>query len=437
MIAKYTRFSRTFPSIKAAVVQVLGSPIGAYLLLHLDAAHLQLSIAAVLTLVFISMVVSPAQGKQIYHSIRNSLSRQNQTQHAQHEGYSALPPTPRLGPMQDTPKSFNTELSQAKTVESLGKVTDDVQNYEILKPTPLPAAVLPTSSRNSSSISSSSLGSLAPQAPPPINIHPVAPPVSSQLPLESARSTWSIQNSNPAFSRRGSLTAASFDPETLRTHLDAESGASILARRHSPRKAPPVVRISHNSMDLLKQDVQSYHSSSPAMSWMRRLQPDCSTVVINYPLDYDWDDMESGRSLAATPAPTPTPTCPSSPQPDLVSGNHLVNLSADGPEMCCCYFLLASILPTPCKSQVQLCNNMYIAHTCTAAATGGRSREGCLAIEYQAGISDMPFCDVFRVACSGCALPSGWYACTVCSSCWVAFAAQHMPRFLLLISKKG
>ncbi|KAL0046717.1 hypothetical protein WJX82_008191 [Trebouxia sp. C0006] len=133
-----------------------------------------------------------------------------------------------------------------------------------------------------------------------------------ELPLNSAHSNWSLQNSNYGGSRRGSMTAASFNPASLQSRL--ESGVSILAR-HNARLAPPVVRVSQASVDLVKQDVQSYHSSSPAMSWMRRLQPDPSTVVINYPVEYSWEDVESGQSPLPSPVPTPVPTRPPSPSP--------------------------------------------------------------------------------------------------------------------------
>lgn len=313
----------------AVTFQVAGSPIGAYLLLHLDSAHLQLSIAGVLTLVFLSMVVTPAQFKQFWKSLKAKLASHKKAQHAQHEGYSTLPPTPTFGAMHytDTPKSSATELSQAKPLDSSQKGGTIPQDSQILKPSALPVPVVSTSSGSGSGNSSSSLGNLAPQAPPPINIHPPAsaPPASAEFPLNSAHSNWSFQNSNYGGSRRGSMTAASFNPESLQARLDSESGVSILAR-HNARLAPPVVRVSQASLDLVKQDVQSYHSSSPAMSWMRRLQPDPSTVVINYPVEYSWEDMESGHSPLPSPVPTPVPTRPPSPSPhaDTNSGYNVV-----------------------------------------------------------------------------------------------------------------
>ena len=326
------------------VLQVFGSPIGAYLLLHLDAAHLQLSIAGVLTLVFLSMVFTPAQFKQCWQSIAAKLSFQHQAKRAQHEGYSELPPTPRLGAMQETAKGANTELTQPRHAEEAkaseqaklaeqqqDKSGDFAHESQILKPSMLPATTmhLPYASSNSSS-----LGSLAPQAPPPINIHiPQSMPTPFSQPLMgSAHSTWSLQNSNASGTRCGTMNPASFNTEFLQHYLDADSSVNILAR-HNSRPAPPVVRVSHNSMDLVKQDVRSFHSSSPAMSWMRRLQPDPSTVVINYPVEYDHDrlqdssqhDLESGRSPDMTPSsiPTPTSTRPPTPLPDLTSGTLL------------------------------------------------------------------------------------------------------------------
>ena len=307
-------------------LQVVGSPIGAYLLLHLDSAHLQLSIAGILTLVFLSMVVTPAQFKQSWKSLKDKLASHKKAQHAQHEGYSILPPTPTFGAMHyiDTPKSSATELSQARPLDSPRKCGNIPQDSQILKPSALPVPVVSTSSGSGNS--SSSLGNLAPQAPPPINIHPPssAPPASAEFPLNSAHSNWSFQNSNYGGSRRGSMTAASFNPESLQARLDSESGVSILAR-HNARMPPPVVRVSQASLDLVKQDVQSYHSSSPAMSWMRRLQPDPSTVVINYPVEYSWEDVESGQSPLPSPVPTPVPTRPPSPSPhaDTNSGETL------------------------------------------------------------------------------------------------------------------
>ena len=309
-------------------MQVIGSPIGAYLLLHLDAAHLQLSIAGILTLVFLSMVVTPAQCRQFWQSIRGRLPYPKQAKNAQLEGYTELPPTPRLGAMQETAKGANAELSQPQPAEQQDKSGFQAQEPQILKPNVLPATTMHSSHASSNS---SGLGSLAPQAPPPINIHapqPTATPF-AHAPMGSARSTWSFHNSNASVSRRGSLNPASFNPEFLQHYLDAES--NVILARHNSRPAPPVVRVSYNSMDLLKQDVQSFHSSSPAMSWMRRLQPDHSTIVINYPVDYDQerlqdrfqDDLESGRSPDFTPTsiPTPSPTRATSPIPDLTPGS--------------------------------------------------------------------------------------------------------------------
>lgn len=322
-------------------MQVIGSPIGAYLLLHLDAAHLQLSIAGVLTLVFLSMVITPAQCKEWSQSIRNKLSKQKQAKHAQRQGYSELASTPRLGPMQDKPKSTATESTHPKPVEQLDKPSSLAPETQILKPSMLPATTMHSAHAIANS---SSLGSLAPHAPPPINISaPTATPF-AQAALGSARSTWSMHNSLPSTTRRGSLTAASFNPEFLQHYLDADSNP-ILARSAS-RLPPPVVRVTHNSMDLVKQDVQSFHSSSPAMSWMRRLQPDCSTVVINYPVEYDQDrlqeDLEAGRSPDFTPSsiPTPSPTRPPFPLPEATSGTHpLVHThNVDPTHVCCGWF---------------------------------------------------------------------------------------------------
>ena len=307
------------------LMQVIGSPIGAYLLLHLDAAHLQLSIAGVLTLVFLSMVVTPAQCKEWSQSIRNKLSKQKQAKHAQRQGYSELASTPRLGPMQDKPKGVAAESTHPKPAEQPDKPSSLAPETQILKPSTLPATTMHSALATANS---SSLGSLAPQAPPPINISAPGPAANSfvQAPMGSARSTWSMHNSLPSATRRGSLTAASFNPEFLQHYLDADSNPNLA--RSASRPPPPVVRITHTSMDLIKQDVQSFHSSSPAMSWMRRLQPDCSTVVINYPVEYDQDrlqeDLEAGRSPDFTPSsiPTPSPTRPPSPLPDATSGIH-------------------------------------------------------------------------------------------------------------------
>lgn len=307
-------------------MQVIGSPVGAYLLLHLDAAHLQLSIAGVLTLVFLSMVVTPAQCKEWSQSMRNKLSKQKQAKHAQRQGYSELASTPRLGPIQDKPKGIAIESTQPKPAEQQpDKPSSLAPDMQILKPSTLPATIMHSAL---ASANSSSLGSLAPQAPPPINISPPGPTANpfGQAQVGSARSTWSMHNSLPSTTRRGSLTAVSFNPEFLQHYLDAES--NVMLARSTSRPPPPVVRVMHNSMDLVKQDVQAFHSSSPAMSWMRRLQPDCSTVVINYPVEYDQDrlqeDLEAGRSPDFTPSsiPTPSPTRPPSPLPDATSGIH-------------------------------------------------------------------------------------------------------------------
>lgn len=298
-------------------MQVIGSPVGAYLLLHLDAAHLQLSIAVVLTFVFLSMIATPAQFRDWWRGLAGRLSRRQQAKHAQREGYSELPPTPRLGAMQEKPKGLDTELTQPKPAEQPDKSGLVGPELQILKPSVLPATTLYSSSNNSS------LGSLAPQAPPPINIS-VPGSAANQAPLGSARSTWSVHNSNGSVSRRASLTAASFNPEFLQHYLDADPSVNISARSNS-RPPPPVVRVSHNSMDLVRQDVQSFHSSSPAMSWMRRLQPDCYTVVINYPVEYDQDrlqdDLEFGRTPDLT-MPTPSPTRSPSPTPEQPSGTY-------------------------------------------------------------------------------------------------------------------
>lgn len=300
-------------------MQVIGSPIGAYLLLHLDAAHLQLSIAVVLTFVFLSMVATPAQFKGWWQSLAGRFPRQQQAKHAQREGYSQLPPTPRLGAMQEKPKALDTELTQPKPAEQPDKSGFVGPELQILKPSVLPATTMHSSSN------SSSLGSLAPQAPPPINIS-VPGSAAGQAHVGSARSAWSVHNSNGSFSRRASLTAASFNPEFLQHYLDSDSSGNIPARSNT-RPPPPVVRVSHDSMDLVRQDVQSFHASSPAMSWMRRLQPDCYTVVINYPVEYDQDrlqdDLESGRHPDLTPSSLPTPSPTRSPLPEQVAGTYI------------------------------------------------------------------------------------------------------------------
>ncbi|KAL3145808.1 hypothetical protein ABBQ38_015185 [Trebouxia sp. C0009 RCD-2024] len=301
--------------LTAVTFQVIGSPIGAYLLLHLDAAHLQLSIAVVLTFVFLSMVATPAQFKGWWQSLAGRFPRQQQAKHAQREGYSQLPPTPRLGAMQEKPKALDTELTQPKPAEQPDKSGFVGPELQILKPSVLPATTMHSSSN------SSSLGSLAPQAPPPINIS-VPGSAAGQAHVGSARSAWSVHNSNGSFSRRASLTAASFNPEFLQHYLDSDSSGNIPARSNT-RPPPPVVRVSHDSMDLVRQDVQSFHASSPAMSWMRRLQPDCYTVVINYPVEYDQDrlqdDLESGRHPDLTPSSLPTPSPTRSPLPEQVA----------------------------------------------------------------------------------------------------------------------
>ena len=303
------------------------------------------------------MVVTPAQFKQSWKSLKDKLASHNKAQHAQHEGYSTLPPTPTFGAMHytDTPKSSATELSQARPLDSPRKGGNIPQDSQILKPSALRVPVVSTSSGSGSGNSSSSLGNLAPQAPPPINIHPPssAPPASAELPLNSAHSNWSLQNSNYGGSRRGSMTAASFNPASLQSRL--ESGVSILAR-HNARLAPPVVRVSQASLDLVKQDVQSYHSSSPAMSWMRRLQPDPSTVVINYPVEYSWEDVESGQSPLPSPVPTPVPTRPPSPSPhaDTTSGetsSSWLMLCTDGHAV-----LLMLYKPQQHKDSIQVSN---------------------------------------------------------------------------------
>ena len=368
-------------------MQVIGSPIGAYLLLHLDAAHLQLSIAGVLTLVFLSMVITPAQFKDWWQSIRSKLSHQKHAKHAQLQGYSELAPTPRLGAMQEKPKGFATEPPQPKLAEQPDKPGSLAPEMQILKPSVLPATTMHSPHAFSSS---SSLGSLAPQAPPPINIcapSSTATPF-AQAAVGSARSTWSMHNSNTSATRRGSFTAASFNPEFLQHYLDADPNINTLARSNS-RLPPPVVRISHNSMDLVRQDVQSFHSSSPAMSWMRRLQPDRSTVVINYPVEYDQDrlqdDLEYGRSPDFTPSsiPTPSPTHPPSPRPELSSGIHP------------CRCTLCKVNTTNTCTLLQ--SAILLLHAAAAVLGSSAQYHHQTEISYQAGVSNSSCVVMFRV----------------------------------------
>lgn len=118
------------------------------------------------------MVVTPAQFRQFWQSIKGILPYQTQAKNAQLIGYTELPPTPRLGAMQETEKGANTELTQPQPAEQQEKPGFEAQEPQILKPSVLPATTMhsPHTSSNSSS-----LGSLAPQAPPPINIHAPQP----------------------------------------------------------------------------------------------------------------------------------------------------------------------------------------------------------------------------------------------------------------------
>ena len=72
-------------------MQAAGSPLGAYLLIHLDPANLKLTVAAMLTLVFFSMLQTPAQYIQLARRISQKLTCCFSAQHAQREGYTALP----------------------------------------------------------------------------------------------------------------------------------------------------------------------------------------------------------------------------------------------------------------------------------------------------------------------------------------------------------
>ena len=166
------------------------------------------------------MVATPAQFRAWWQGLAGKLSRRGQqAKRAQHEGYSQLPPTPQLGAMQEKPKGLDTELTQPKPAEQPDKSGLVGPELQILKP-------------------SSSLGSLAPQAPPPINIS-VPGSAGGQAPMGSARSTWSVHNSNGSFPRRASVTAASLNPEFIQHYLDADSSGNIPARSNSPPPPPP------------------------------------------------------------------------------------------------------------------------------------------------------------------------------------------------------
>lgn len=318
----------------AAFAQVLGSPIGAYLLLHLDAAHLQLSIAGILTLVFLSMIVTPLQVKQFVQKHRQHLFSRADLQPG-FAGYAPLANAPvtrdvfrknwKAQPAADLELKGSVTTTGPKTVYSKSLIVTEKPGRD--------AALQEEDSGESSNSASSSLGNLAPMAPPPINIRRPSRTPSAQLPDRTASiqlpgtiSNRSSMAGTPRW-RSGSLPAASFHSEAVLSRLNAELAGSSIPAGQASLQGPPVVRISKDHLEMLKCDVASYHAASSAMSWTRRLQPDHRSVVINYPLDND--DIEAGTSLVPTPEPPSTPSRPSSPAIDWMTGGLLLCAPAD------------------------------------------------------------------------------------------------------------
>lgn len=303
--------------VTAVTFQIVGSPIGAYLLLHLDAAHLQLSIAAILTLVFLTMVVTPAQVNTFVRS-KMHLFRGSTAQQANSSGYMPLPQGPVRSDM--LAKSWSIDQSKHNKEAKRPPIASPAKK-STEQPTVNPMALHKDEGAGTSASSASTLGSLAPQAPPPINIRMPERTTSCQLPPQGQQSTRSVQTSNMSMPRwrSGSLPAASFHSDVVQSRLSAELAGGIPAR-HTVRQGPPVVRITQQHLDMLRQDVASYHSASPALSWMRRFQPDHNSVVVNYPLESDWDDVEAGTSRTPPPSYTPPVSRPSSPAIDWLAG---------------------------------------------------------------------------------------------------------------------
>lgn len=297
-------------------MQIVGSPIGAYLLLHLDAAHLQLSIAAILTLVFLTMVVTPAQVTTFVRS-KMHYFQPSTAQRANSAGYIPLP----QGPVRSEMLAKSWSIDQAQRKEAKRPRTPVAARDNTDQTTVNPMALQKDDGTATSASSSSTLGNLAPQAPPPINIRMPDRTSSCQLPPQGQHSTRSIQTSNLSMPRwrSGSLPAASFHSDIVHSRLNAELAGNIPAR-HTPRPGPPVVRITQEHLDMLRQDVASCHSASPALSWMRRLQPDHNSVVVNYHLESDWEDVEAGTSHTPPPTYTPPVSHPSSPAIDWLAG---------------------------------------------------------------------------------------------------------------------
>lgn len=261
------------------------------------------------------MVVTPAQVNTFVRS-KLHLFRCKSAQQATSFGYTPLPEGPVSAEM--LAKSWSVDHSQRKELKRPSNPNSATKgNAE--KTITNPMALQQDDNAGTSGSSSSSLGNLAPLAPPPINITRPSRTTSGQLPPHGQHSTTSVQTSNIGMPRwrSGSLPAASFHSETVHSRLSAELAGSIPAR-HTPRQGPPVVRITQDHLDMLRQDVATFHSASPALSWMRRFQPDPRSVVVNYALESDWDDLETGTSR--TPTPACPPSRPSSPALDWLAG---------------------------------------------------------------------------------------------------------------------
>ena len=247
------------------------------------------------------------------------LFQRKSAQQSNSAGYIPLPEGPVSGEI--LAKSWTVDHSQRKELRKPPTASPATAKEDAEKTTVNPMTLQKDDTAGTSATSSSSLGNLATSAPPPINIRMPDRTTSCQLPPQGQQSTRSIQASNMSLPRwrSGSLPAASFHSDVVHSRLSAELAGNIPAR-HTPRQGPPVVRITQEHLDMLRQDVASYHSASPALSWLRRLQPDHNSVVVNYSLESDWDDLEAGNSRTPPTAVALGVSRPSSPAIDWLAG---------------------------------------------------------------------------------------------------------------------
>lgn len=246
------------------------------------------------------------------------LFQRKSAQQSNSAAYIPLPEGPVSGEM--LAKSWTVDHSQRKELKK-PPIASPVTAKDTEKTTVNPMTLQKDDVAGTSATSSSSLGNLATSAPPPINIRMPDRTTSCQLPPQGQQSTRSVQTSNMSLPRwrYGSLPAASFHSDVVHSRLSAELAGNIPAR-HTPRQGPPVVRITQEHLDMLRQDVASYHSASPALSWLRRLQPDHNSVVVNYSIESDWDDLEAGNSRTPPTAVALGVSRPSSPAIDWLAG---------------------------------------------------------------------------------------------------------------------